>query len=42
MNNLDAVLVDVNDFYQTFLPAWKKHLIASGIKQRKMPSRLLC
>nr|WP_263363734.1 hypothetical protein [Candidatus Enterovibrio escacola] len=23
MNNLDAVFVDVDDFYQTFLPAWE-------------------
>ncbi|WP_263363704.1 hypothetical protein [Candidatus Enterovibrio escicola] len=24
MNNLDAVFVDVDDFCQTFLPAWEK------------------
>ncbi|PCS22368.1 Mobile element protein [Candidatus Enterovibrio escicola] len=40
MNNLNAVFVDVDDFYQTFLPAWKKHLISSGIKQRNKPFRL--
>ncbi|WP_190319992.1 hypothetical protein [Candidatus Enterovibrio escicola] len=34
MNNLVAVFVDVADFYQTFLPAWEKPLISSGIKQR--------
>ncbi|PCS22218.1 hypothetical protein BTN49_2172 [Candidatus Enterovibrio escicola] len=27
MNNLDAIFVDIDDFFQTFLPAWKKHLI---------------
>ncbi|PCS21431.1 Mobile element protein [Candidatus Enterovibrio escicola] len=40
MNNLDAVFVDVDDFCQTFLPAWEKHLISSDIKQRNKPSRL--
>nr|WP_263363717.1 hypothetical protein [Candidatus Enterovibrio escacola] len=39
MNKLDVVFVDVDDFYQTFLPAWEKHLIASGIQQRNKPSR---
>ncbi|WP_199399282.1 hypothetical protein [Candidatus Enterovibrio escicola] len=34
INNLDAVFIDVADFYLTFLPAWEKHLISSGIKQR--------
>ncbi|WP_190320041.1 hypothetical protein [Candidatus Enterovibrio escicola] len=29
MNNLDAIFVDVDDFCQTFLPAWKKYLISS-------------
>ena len=40
MNNLDAVFVDVDDFCQTFLPAWEKHLISSGAKQRNKLSRL--
>ncbi|PCS21660.1 hypothetical protein BTN49_2672 [Candidatus Enterovibrio escicola] len=40
MNNLDAVFVDIDDSYQTFLPAWKKHLIFSGMKQRNKPSHL--
>ncbi|MDP2574412.1 MULTISPECIES: hypothetical protein [Vibrio] len=40
MNNLDTVFVDVDDFYQTFLPAWQKLLISSGDKQRNKPSRL--
>ncbi|PCS23875.1 Mobile element protein [Candidatus Enterovibrio escicola] len=40
MNNLDAVFVDVNDFCQTFIPAWKKCLISSGIKQRNKLSCL--
>ncbi|PCS22205.1 Mobile element protein [Candidatus Enterovibrio escicola] len=34
MNNLDAIFVDIDDSYQTFLPAWKKHLISSSIKQK--------
>nr|WP_223824125.1 hypothetical protein [Candidatus Enterovibrio escacola] len=37
MNNLDAVFVD---FCQTFLPAWEKQLISSGVKQRNKPFRL--
>ncbi|PCS21868.1 Mobile element protein [Candidatus Enterovibrio escicola] len=40
MNNLDAVFVDVNDFCQTFLPAWRKMPNFSSIKQRNKPSRL--
>ncbi|PCS23000.1 Mobile element protein [Candidatus Enterovibrio escicola] len=32
MNNLNTVFVDVDDFCQTFLPAWEEHLISSGIK----------
>ncbi|PCS23177.1 Mobile element protein [Candidatus Enterovibrio escicola] len=40
MNNLETVFVDVDDFYQTFFPTWKKHLISSGIKQRNHPSHL--
>nr|WP_263363553.1 transposase [Candidatus Enterovibrio escacola] len=40
MNNLNTVVVDVDDFCQAFLPAWKKHLISSGIKQRNKPSHL--
>ncbi|PCS24077.1 hypothetical protein BTN49_0270 [Candidatus Enterovibrio escicola] len=40
MNNLDAVFVDVDDFWQTFFPAWEKYLISSGIKQRNKPSLL--
>ncbi len=40
MNNLDAVSVDVDDFCQTFLPTWTKHLISSEIKQRNKPSHL--
>nr|WP_190319979.1 hypothetical protein [Candidatus Enterovibrio escacola] len=42
MNNLDAVFVDIADFCQTFLPAWKKYLISYGIKQRNKPSRRHC
>ncbi|PCS24246.1 Mobile element protein [Candidatus Enterovibrio escicola] len=34
MNNLDAIFVDVDDFCQTFLPAWEKYLISSWVKQR--------
>ncbi|PCS22939.1 Mobile element protein [Candidatus Enterovibrio escicola] len=37
MNNLDVVFVDVANFYQTFIPAWEKHLISFGIKQRNKP-----
>ncbi|WP_394349114.1 hypothetical protein [Candidatus Enterovibrio escicola] len=37
INNLDAVFVDVDDFCQTFLPAWEGYLISSGIKQRNKP-----
>nr|WP_263363644.1 hypothetical protein [Candidatus Enterovibrio escacola] len=33
MDNLDVIFVDVDDFYQTFLPAWEKHLISSGVKE---------
>ncbi|PCS23677.1 Mobile element protein [Candidatus Enterovibrio escicola] len=40
MNNSDAVFVEVDDFCQTFLPAWEKHLISSGIKHRNKPFRL--
>nr|WP_223823659.1 hypothetical protein [Candidatus Enterovibrio escacola] len=40
MNNLDDVFGDVDDFCQTFLPACKKHLISSGIKQSNNPSPL--
>nr|WP_223824206.1 hypothetical protein [Candidatus Enterovibrio escacola] len=40
MNNLDAVFVNVDDFCQTFLPAWGKDLISSGIKQRNKLSLL--
>ncbi|PCS22784.1 hypothetical protein BTN49_1570 [Candidatus Enterovibrio escicola] len=40
MNNLDAVVVDIDDFCQTFLPAWKKHFISSSFKQRNKPFRL--
>nr|WP_223824209.1 hypothetical protein [Candidatus Enterovibrio escacola] len=40
MNNLDAVVVDVDDICQTFLPTWKKHLTFSGIKQRNKSSHL--
>ncbi|PCS21613.1 Mobile element protein [Candidatus Enterovibrio escicola] len=40
MNNLDAVIVDVDDFCQTFLLSWETHLISSGIKQRNKLSRL--
>ncbi len=40
MNNLEDFFVDVEDFCQTFIPVWKKHLISSGIKQRNKPSRL--
>jgi hypothetical protein len=32
--------VDADDFCQAFLPAWQKHLIASGTRQRNKPSRL--
>nr|WP_263363701.1 hypothetical protein [Candidatus Enterovibrio escacola] len=40
MNNLDAVFVDIDDFYQTFLPASEKHLISSDVKQTNKPFRL--
>ncbi|PCS23125.1 Mobile element protein [Candidatus Enterovibrio escicola] len=40
LSNLDTVFVDVDDFCQTFLSAWEKHLISSGIKQRNKFSRL--
>lgn len=40
MTNLDAVFVDVDDFCLAFIPAWEKHLISSGIKQRNKPSRM--
>nr|WP_263364335.1 hypothetical protein [Candidatus Enterovibrio escacola] len=38
MNNLDIIFVDVDGFCQPFLPAWEKHLISSGVKQRNKPS----
>nr|WP_150148228.1 hypothetical protein [Candidatus Enterovibrio escacola] len=37
MNNSDPVVVDIDDFCQTFPPAWGEHLISSGIKQRNKP-----
>ncbi|PCS22657.1 hypothetical protein BTN49_1609 [Candidatus Enterovibrio escicola] len=40
MNNLDAVFLDIEDFFQTFLPAWEDYLISSGVKQRNKPSLL--
>ncbi|PCS23478.1 Mobile element protein [Candidatus Enterovibrio escicola] len=40
MNNLDAIFINIDDFCQTFLPAWKKQLISSGFKQRNKLSRL--
>nr|WP_190320494.1 hypothetical protein [Candidatus Enterovibrio escacola] len=40
MSNLDTIFSDVDDFCQTFLPAWKNHLISSSIKQRNKPSLL--
>ncbi len=40
LNDSDTVCVDDADFCQTFLSAWKKHLISSGVKQRNKPSRL--
>ncbi|PCS23730.1 Mobile element protein [Candidatus Enterovibrio escicola] len=40
MNSLNAIFVDVDDFCQTFLPAWEKYLISSGFKQRNKPFRL--
>nr|WP_190319921.1 hypothetical protein [Candidatus Enterovibrio escacola] len=40
LNNLDAIFVDVDDFCQTFLPVWEKHLISFGLKQRNTPFRL--
>ncbi|WP_223824049.1 hypothetical protein [Candidatus Enterovibrio escicola] len=27
INNLDGIFVGVDDFFQTFHPAWEKHLI---------------
>ena len=40
MNNLDAIYVDVDDFCLLFEPAWQKHLLETGEKQRIKPSRL--
>ncbi|PCS23174.1 hypothetical protein BTN49_1170 [Candidatus Enterovibrio escicola] len=40
MNNLDTVFGDIDNFCQTFPPAWEKYLISVGVKQRKKPSRL--
>ena len=40
MNNLDAIYVDVDDFCLLFEPAWQKHLLDTGEKQRLKPSRL--
>nr|WP_223824255.1 hypothetical protein [Candidatus Enterovibrio escacola] len=40
MNNSDIVFVNIDDFYQTFLHEWEKHLISSGVKQGKKPFHL--
>ncbi len=40
MYNFNSVFVDVDDFCQTSLPTWEKHLISSGIKQKNKPSHL--
>ncbi|CCO50281.1 transposase (fragment) [Vibrio nigripulchritudo SOn1] len=40
INKLDAIFTDVDDFCLAFLPAWEKHLITSGAKQRNKLSRL--
>ncbi|WP_150142733.1 hypothetical protein [Candidatus Enterovibrio escicola] len=40
MNDLDTFFINVDDFCQTFLPAWEKHLTSSGVKQRNKPLRI--
>lgn len=40
MINLEAIYTDVDDFCLLFIPQWENHLIQTGIKQRKRPSKL--
>lgn len=40
MINLEAIYTDVDDFCLLFIPQWETHLIESGIKQRRRPSKL--
>ena len=40
MDKLEAIFVDVDDFFVKFEPAWRAHLIESGQKQRFKESRL--
>ena len=40
MRSLLEVFCDVDDFCQVFLPAWQRHLVASGSHQRQRPRQL--
>ncbi|GLT15309.1 hypothetical protein GCM10007931_22840 [Vibrio algivorus] len=40
MINLEAIYTDVDDFCLLFIPQWEAHLIESGLKQRRRPSKL--
>jgi len=40
MINLEAIYTDVDDFCLLFIPQWEKHLIETGVKQRRRPSKL--
>ncbi len=40
MRSLLAVFCAVDDFCQVFLPAWQRHLVASGSHQRHRPRQL--
>lgn len=40
MNNLVGLYCFVDDFCQSFMPSFEKHLLESGLKKRKRPSRL--
>lgn len=39
-NTLINLYCAVDDFCKNFYPEWERHLIDSGLKQRKRPSRL--
>lgn len=40
MDKLEAIFVDVDDFFVKFEPAWRTHLIESGQRQRFKESKL--
>lgn len=40
MDSVVELFVAVDNFWHVFRPAWHKHLLASGARQRIRPSRL--